>query len=212
MPFLFFLFEAMLISLSGVMAPGPITAVTVGKGNKSPHAGAMVAIGHGIVEFPLMISIFYGFGYLLNVFYVKAVIAFVGGLFLLVMGVDMFRSMKQYEVSPREYTHSPMVAGILLSLGNPYFLIWWATVGAALISRSVSFGLLGFLIFAILHWLCDFLWYYFLSALSFRGGRFFGRRFQKIVFAMCGIFLLFFSGIFILDAVRMFLFSKLFLK
>ncbi len=58
MPLLTFLFEAVLISLSGVLVPGPITAITVEEGNKSPHAGALVAIGHGIVEFPLIISIF----------------------------------------------------------------------------------------------------------------------------------------------------------
>ena len=205
MSLLTFLFEAVLISLSGVMAPGPITAVTVGKGNESPHAGALVAIGHGIVEFPLMISIHYGFGYLLNLFYVEAVVALVGGLFLLVMGVGMLRGIKRFEVSSSEYTYSPLVAGIVLSLGNPYFLIWWATVGAALILRSVSFGMLGFLIFALLHWLCDFLWSYFLSALSFKGGRFLGKRFQKVVFAMSGVFLLFFSGKFIVGAVKMFI-------
>ena len=205
MSLLTFLFEAVLISLSGVMAPGPITAVTVGKGNESPHAGALVAIGHGIVEFPLMISIYYGFGYLLNLFYVEAVVALVGGLFLLVMGVGMLRGIKRFEVSSSEYAYSPLVAGIVLSLGNPYFLIWWATVGAALILRSVSFGMLGFLIFALLHWLCDFLWSYFLSALSFKGGRFFGKRFQKVVFAMSGVFLLFFSGKFIVGAVKMFI-------
>jgi threonine/homoserine/homoserine lactone efflux protein len=98
-----------------------------------------------------------------------------------------------------------VVAGILLSLGNPYFLIWWATVGAALILRSVRFGILGFVTFALAHWLCDFLWSYFLSALSFKGGRFFGQKFQKIVFATSGIFLLFFSGKFILGAVKAFL-------
>jgi len=187
------------------MAPGPITAVAVGKGNESPHAGALVAIGHGIVEFPLMISIFYGFGYLLNLFYVKAVIAFVGGLFLLLMGVSMFRSIEQVEVSSSKYSHSPLIGGILLSLGNPYFLVWWATVGAALILRSISFGILGFSVFALLHWMCDFLWCYFLSALSFKGGRFLGRRFQKVVSAMCAVLLLFFGGKFIADAVRGFL-------
>jgi len=205
MAFLIFLFEAVLISLSGVMAPGPITAVAVGRGTESPHAGAVVAIGHGIIELPLMISIFYGLGYLLNLPYVRGVIAFVGGLFLLIMGANMFRSIKQVEVGSSRYTRSPMMAGILLSLGNPYFLIWWATVGASLILRAAGFGILGFLIFALLHWLCDFLWCYFLSALSFKGGRFFGKRFQKIVFAMCGVFLLFFSGKFMVDAVRVFI-------
>jgi len=58
MALLNFLFTAVVISLSGVMAPGPITAVTIGKGSKSPYAGALIAIGHGIVEFPLMVAIF----------------------------------------------------------------------------------------------------------------------------------------------------------
>lgn len=205
MPFFTFISEAVLISLSGVMAPGPVTAVTIGKGNESPHAGALVAIGHGVIEIPLMISILYGFGYLLSLSYAKMVIAFVGGLFLFFMGIGMFCSIRQVQASSKIYAHSPMVAGILLSLGNPYFLIWWATVGAALILRSVSFGILAFLIFALLHWLCDFLWYYFLSALSFKGGQFFGKRFQKIVFAICGVMLFFFGGKFITDAVRLLL-------
>jgi threonine/homoserine/homoserine lactone efflux protein len=199
-----FLLEAVLISLSGVMAPGPVTAVTVGKGSESPHAGAWVAIGHGIVEFPLMIAIFYGFGSLLDLSYVEAVIALVGGLFLLLTAVGMFRSVKQLKVGSSQYARSPVAAGIALSLGNPFFLIWWATVGAALILRSVNFGLLGFLVFALLHWSCDFLWSYFLSALTFKGGQFFGQRFQKVVFAVSGVFLLFFSGKFIVGALQLF--------
>jgi len=200
MALLNFLFTAVVISLSGVMAPGPITAVTIGKGNKSPHAGALIAIGHGIVEFPLMVAIFYGLGYLLNSVYAKTAIGLVGGLFLLVMAVNMFRSIKRVEVNPNKYSRSPLVDGILLSLGNPYFLIWWATIGSVLILRAVNFGRLGFIIFALVHWLCDFFWYYFLSVLSFKGGQFFGKTFQKIVFAVCGIALLFFGGKFILGS------------
>ncbi len=197
-----FLVEAVLISLSGVMSPGPVAAVAVGKGNESPHAGAWVALGHGMVEFPLMIAIFFGVGYLFGLLYVRAAIAFVGGVVLLIMGVSMLRSIKRAEVGSSKYTRSPVIAGMLLSAGNPYFVIWWATVGAALLMRSVSFGVLGFLLFALLHWLCDFLWGYFLSALSFKGRRFFGRRFQEIVFAACGVFLLIFSGKYIVDAAR----------
>jgi threonine/homoserine/homoserine lactone efflux protein len=197
-----FLLEAVVISLSGVMAPGPITTVTIGKGNESPHAGAWVAIGHGIVEFPLMLFIFFGFGHLLRMPYAKAAISLLGGLFLVMMAVGMFRSVREIKASPSSYARSPTMAGILLSLGNAYFLIWWATVGATLISRSAQFGPAGFLSFALAHLSCDFLWDYFLSALSFKGGQFFGRRFQRAVFAMCGAFLLFYSAKSILDAVQ----------
>ncbi len=232
MGLLLFLLEAMFISLSGVMAPGPMTAVTVGKGNQSPHAGAWIAVGHGIVEFPLMVAVFFGVGYLLELAYVKAAIALVGGAFLLFMGVGMFRSVREggtpedgdaermkevhgdaermKEVdggvervdSVGVETRSPVVAGIMLSLGNPYFLIWWATVGAALVLRAVSFGLVGFVTFAILHWSCDFVWSYLLSALSFKGGAVFGDRFRKTVFVVCGAALVFFSSKLMVDGVR----------
>lgn len=200
-----FLLEAALVSLSGVMAPGPITAVTVGKGSRSPHAGAWVAVGHGVVEFPLMVAIFYGLGRLLDLPYMRGGIGLLGGVFLLWMGVGMLRSIQRVGVSASQHPNSPVMAGMLLSLGNPYFLIWWATVGAALILRATAFGVAGFLAFATLHWSCDFIWCYALSALSFKGGQFFGKVFQKWVFGVCGVFLLFVGGRFIADAVGMLL-------
>ena len=197
-----FLLEAVLISLSGVMAPGPITAVTVSKGTKSPHAGAIIALGHGIVEIPLMILILYGFGEILKVLYIKAIIGLLGGLFLLKMGLGLLKGIKQAKIDSSNDPHSPLMAGIILSLANPYFLIWWATIGSILIFRSITFGLLGFAIFMVLHWSCDFFWCYFLSALSFKGGQFFGNRLQQVLFLICGVFLLFFSSKFIYDAAK----------
>ncbi len=197
-----FLLEAVLISLSGVMAPGPITAVTVSKGTKSPHAGAIIALGHGIVEIPLMILILYGFGEILKILYIKAIIGLLGGLFLLKMGLGLLKGIKQAKIDSSNDPHSPLMAGIILSLANPYFLIWWATIGSILIFRSITFGLLGFAVFMVLHWSCDFFWCYFLSALSFKVGQFFGKRLQQVLFLICGIFLLFFSAKFIYDAAK----------
>lgn len=200
---LFFLFQAIIISLTGVMAPGPITAVTVGTGTRSPHSGVMVAVGHGIVEFPLMVLIYYGLGDFLGQSIVRASIFTLGGLFLLFMGGDMLRSIRRASELTYDRTKKPLAAGILLSMGNAYFLIWWATVGASLISKAVVFGLVGVISFALVHWSCDFIWLYFLSAVSFKGGHLFGVKFQKVVFGVCGTFLLLFSGMFLLDAGRL---------
>jgi threonine/homoserine/homoserine lactone efflux protein len=97
------------------------------------------------------------------------------------------------------------VAGILLSVGNPYLLVWWATVGAALIARAVRFGVWGFLAFALAHWMCDLLWDYFLSALSFKGGQVLGARFQRGIFLLCGACLVLFGGRFVVDGALHFL-------
>jgi len=203
MPFIAFLAQAVIISLSGVMAPGPMTAVTVGSGTKSPHAGALVAIGHGIVEIPLMVLVFYGVGHVLTLLPVRTAVFFLGGLFLLFMGTDMLRSMKTAGQRSGKRDDTPLVAGILFSLGNAYFLLWWVTVGATLIAKAVSFGLIGFAVFAVVHWSCDFVWFYLLSAASFKGGKLFGAKFQRRVFGVCGIFLLVFGLKFVADAVAL---------
>ncbi len=201
MAFLLFIVQAVIISLSGVMAPGPITAVTVGAGTRSPHAGVLVAVGHGIVEFPLMLCIFFGLGFVLNLGYVKIAIFSLGGLFLLFMGADMLQSLKQATTGVSKSTDKPLVAGILLSMGNTYFLLWWATVGTTLISKAVAFGIAGFLIFAVVHWLCDFVWLFVLSAFSYKGGNLLGIRFQQAMFGVCGVFLIVFGVKFMSDAI-----------
>lgn len=194
-----FLFQAVLISLSGALSPGPMTAVAIGKGNESPHAGALIAVGHGIVEFPLMIGIFWGIASFLSGTMVKVVIAILGGLMLIFMGVTLLRGVKSGEMKGSAHNASPVVAGIILAAGNPYFLIWWATVGAALIVSATEYGFLVFIAFMFCHWMCDFVWYYLLSYLSFRGGRSFGIRFQQVTSLICGIFLVIFGSKFMYE-------------
>jgi threonine/homoserine/homoserine lactone efflux protein len=200
MSFLVFLSGAIVISLSGVLAPGPVTAVTIGKGNDSPHAGAWIAVGHGIVEIPLMILLALGIGQYLASAWLKTTLGVLGGFFLIFMAVGLLRGIRGQASNLSRFSGSPVWAGILLSLSSPFFFMWWATIGAALILQSWAFGIAGFIALCASHWLCDFIWSYFLSALSFTGGQFFGRRFQQVVFGVCGVALLVFGGWFLYNA------------
>jgi threonine/homoserine/homoserine lactone efflux protein len=193
MAILTYLFEAVLISLSGVLAPGPITSVTIGYGSKNPRAGAWVAVGHGLVEFPVIAGVSLGVGAVVEIPWVNIAISLIGGAFLVYMGVGMLRSIQTEAVEGELHSGSPLLAGVLLSIGSPYFLIWWATVGAGLILRGMEFGPLAVGAFAAGHWLCDLGWDSFLAGLSFRGGQFFGKRFQQVVFALTGGFLLYYA-------------------
>ncbi len=195
-----FLIQAILISLSGVLAPGPLTVVVVGKGAKSPHAGALIALGHGIVEFPLMILILVGLGPLLRHSVAGAIIGLLGGLVLLWMGVGLLRSLRAGQSVELYKETSPLMAGILMSAGNPYFIVWWATVGATLVFRASEFGIWQFAVFAVVHWSLDLIWYFFLASASYRGTRILGERFLLGVRLVCGLLLLFFGIRFILDA------------
>lgn len=195
-----FLTQAMLISLSGVMAPGPLTVVVVGKGSRSPYAGVLIALGHAIVEFPLMILILVGLGPVLENRTAGAVIGLAGGLLLLWMGIGLLRSVRARDAVEPHREATPFVAGMLMTVANPYFIVWWATVGATLVFGAWSYGVWPFVIFAVLHWSLDLVWDFLLSAASYRGTKMLGHRFRLGVSLVCGALLLFFGGRFIVDA------------
>jgi len=195
-----FLFSVMIISLSGVLMPGPVTTVTVAKGAKHPLAGSLVALGHGVVEFPLIALIYFGVGVLFQKPPVKIGIGVLGGAFLLWMGIDMLRNFRKVEVKTEEKDMNPFVAGMILSAGNPYFLVWWATVGANLVFQSLAFGIMGLFLLAIFHWFWDLAWLQFLSRMSFQGGKFFGKKLQMGVFVVCGLAMIYFGLFFIVSA------------
>lgn len=200
--FISFMLKAALISLSGVLSPGPITAVTVSKGTEHPLTGLYVAIGHAIVELPLMILIAVGLDKYLQINWVRVAIGVLGGLFLFKMGFGLLKNIFSTKIGYDNFNYTPIQAGVILSISNPYFLIWWTTVGAMLLSGAYQFGMVGVILFMLIHLGCDFLWYIFLSSLTFKGGQFFGQRLQQVLFAICGLFLLFFSGKFLYDAIN----------
>ncbi len=200
--FISFMLKAALISLSGVLSPGPITAVTVSKGTEHPLTGLYVAIGHAIVELPLMILIAVGLDKYLQINWVRVAIGVLGGLFLFKMGLGLLKNIFSTKIGYDNFNYTPIQAGVILSISNPYFLIWWTTVGAMLLSGAYQFGMVGVILFMLIHLGCDFLWYIFLSSLTFKGGQFFGQRLQQVLFAICGLFLLFFSGKFLYDAIN----------
>jgi len=198
-----FLIEVVVISLSGVMAPGPVTAAAIGMGTRSRYAGALIAVGHGVVEFPLMILIVLGVGRILKLPTAQIVIGLAGGVFLLIMAIQMMISLCSAEEQQGKVTKSaPVLAGIILSAGNPYFLVWWATVGLTLATTATGIGIWAFAIFAIVHWLCDLVWLSALSWASFKGSVLLGPRGMRIVLMICSAALFIFGLFFIYNAAK----------
>ena len=193
-----FLLQVIVISLSGVMAPGPVTAATLAVGTRSRHGGALIAIGHGIVELPLVALIMVGMDRIFALGAVQVGIGLVGGVVLILMGVSMLRDVGKGPVSEMRYAkQNAIYTGILLSAGNPYFLLWWATVGITLASSAKELGGWAIVIFAAVHWFCDLVWLELLSWSSFKGSRLLREKPQRIILIICGIALLIFGGRFI---------------
>ena len=197
----FFLFQVFVISLSGVMAPGPVTAATIAIGARNRYAGILVAIGHGAFEFPLMFLIILGVGRLLKLAETQIVIGLVGGALLLVMAVQMLISLKTAGGAQAKHNRDrPVLAGVILSAGNPYFLLWWATVGLTYTTRAREMRVIVFVLFSVVHWLCDCIWLGALSWASFKSWGLLGEGGRRIVLLICSAALLVFGLIFIYNA------------
>jgi len=201
--YLFFLVQVLLISLTGVLAPGPMTATALASGLQKPHAGTWLAIGHGIIEFPLMFLILLGIGFVFQYIGVQIAIGLLGGLCLAWMGRQMFLDAKKgilTDAAPQK--RHPLTAGIILSAANPYFLLWWATTGMNLTLQVKPYGLWAFIVFAAVHWLCDWFWLEILSYSSFKGRHLISPRLQQAILIACGAVLVFFAGKFIWNALQ----------
>ena len=188
--FWMFIFSTVGISLSGVMLPGPLTAATIASGYSDRNAGLMIGIGHGIVELPIIALVYLGFANYLSMPIVKQVTGVAGGLLLITMGLMIFFTFKKPVQATSRLTHTPLVTGIIMTAGNPYFLLWWATIGVALIAMAASFGLAGILLFVVLHLACDIGWDQFLSVTVFKTKHLWTPHVQKVIFSICALILI----------------------
>ena len=185
------------------MQPGPVTATVITMGSRNRYAGELLAIGHGIIEFPLMVLIILGMGRILELTATQIIIGLAGGAILLLMSAQMLKALRSSESSETKVLrNNPVLAGIILSAGNPYFLIWWATVGLKLVIEARGFGIWAFGLFALVHWLTDFLWFSALSWASFKGSALMSERAQKKVLGICAGVLFLFGVFFIFSAAR----------
>ena len=201
MALVLFLIQVFIISISGAMQPGPVTATAITMGTRSRWAGSLLAVGHGIVEFPLMVLIIFGLGAIFQKTSAQIVIGILGGLALLYMAYGMFKTVsRSVDIQAGAKKDKPILAGIVLTVSNPYFLIWWATVGLGLAITATKFGLYAFALFAIVHWLVDLLWVTALSLASFHGTTLFGPKVQQRVMQVCAGAMLFFGLFFLYKA------------
>jgi threonine/homoserine/homoserine lactone efflux protein len=185
------------------MMPGPMFAVTLAKSFKSPWAGIQLSLGHAVVEVPLILLIYFGFASFFEEPALQLFLSVVGGSMIAWMGIAMFRARTNVVRKGKDLPYSAFVGGIMASGLNPFFLLWWATVGALLVMRFLEFGLGGLFIFITVHWLTDLLWLSFISVLVYRTHRLWGTRLQEWVFIVASVLLIGFGVWFVVSGVQM---------
>jgi threonine/homoserine/homoserine lactone efflux protein len=198
-----FLASVMLISLTGVMMPGPVTALTITRGTQRREAGALIAVGHGIVEVLIILLIYLGFARYLRLPVVRISVGLAGGLFLLWMGFQMFRTRIKLDDLQKQLSDSSVIAGLALTVVNPYFFLWWATIGTALLASARSFGGGGVIAMGVTHWVCDFSWLYLLSWVVFKSRQLWTYNVHRVVFSVCAALLAGFGVWFLFSSVNL---------
>lgn len=192
-----FFVAVIIVSASGVMAPGPLFASTISSGIRHKTAGFKIALGHTVVELPLVLLI--GLGVLsLEVFpQFRVIITILGAGSVFGFAVLQIRSTLK-NATIQDVKYGPYLTGILLTAFNPFFLIWWFSIGVKLIADAMSLWSIGgiFVMFGVHIWM-DFAWLGFVSITASKGTKFLAGKSYKIFMIVINVILIYFGISFI---------------
>ena len=190
------------ISASGVMSPGPLFTANIVYGLKEGKiAGLKIAMGHTVVEFPLIV--FLGLGTIsLETFpEYRILITVIGAIGLFVFAGLQIKSIfgKDFRNKTNSNKNS-FLAGIFLSALNPFFIIWWLTIGIVLITESISlWGFSGILILFIFHIWMDYVWLFLIAGLASKAKNMLSNNNYKILIIGLSILLVYFGVNFLIE-------------
>lgn len=194
--------SSFVVAFSGALVPGPLFTITVSESVKrGAIAGPMIILGHGILELLLVLLLLFGVAPFLTAERARLSIAVIGGAILVVMGVIMIKDARAAKLDISSGGNGrglhPVISGVVGSLSNPYWLIWWATAGLGYLVASMKYGFAGVAAFFAGHIAADLAWYSLLSLAVSRGRKMIGDRGYRFMLYGCGLFLLGFGAWFI---------------
>jgi threonine/homoserine/homoserine lactone efflux protein len=205
-----------LTALTGAMAPGPLMTYTlmksIGGKRRGYLMGAWIIAGHAILEIGIIFFLLLGFSFLFKNMLIVRTIGVLGGGILCYFGISIIRDVFAGKISTsfaevencggnrddscsKGTLENPLAGGILVSMSNPYWWVWWATIGLAfMIQFDVSFrNPAKLLAFFLGHEAGDLAWYLAISFLAFFGLRHLNQKAYYGILMICGIFMFFFG-------------------
>jgi len=198
------------MSLSGALMPGPMLTYTIARAVRSGRGGWLlgprVVIGHAALEALLLFGLALGVVEFLHAPLATKIIGVTGAILLAWMGIGLIREAVRGRAldlqagSRREgalvsQIH-PALAGTLVSLSNPYFWVWWITIGSAFLVRfDVTLQRWqALLAFYLGHELGDFGWYTAVSTVLHLGRRSIPPVVTTVILGACGVIIIGFGA------------------
>ena len=203
MDILNFVVTIILVTASGALAPGPLFFATIAHGTKhGAKSGLILSVAHTVVEFTLIMFFALGLLTVANEPIVRFVVGITGGLFLIVFGIIQIRNSALFKSEQSKFNkssfHHVFFIGLAFTGLNPFFIIWWLTVGAELILISLAFAsFIGVIFMYICHVWMDYVWLIGVAHLSKKGTDIIGSKGYRILIGLFGAILIYFGITFI---------------
>jgi len=201
-----FVATIVIITASGALAPGPLFFATVSHGTKhGAKTGLVFSVAHTVVEFSLIMLFALGLLTVASEPIVKIVIGVIGGIVLIAFGAFQIRNSiisKTEEIkNPKSSYRHLFLIGLAFTGLNPYFILWWLTVGAQLIIIALEFAaLLGVVFMFICHVWMDYVWLTGVAYFAKKGTNVMGLKWYKPLMIIFGVILIYFGLSFILGS------------
>jgi threonine/homoserine/homoserine lactone efflux protein len=203
------LLVAFAIGLTGALTPGPTLIATIRASVEHGwYAGPVIIAGHCLVEFVVFILILVGLITVAGQY--SWLIAAFGGFALVIFGIMTILGSRTMSISgtlaagvdiakPGWWSIGNngigqlFLSGVLTSIANPYFWVWWLSIGSAMVVAGLEGGLILGVAFLVGHWVADITWYTVVSVTIHRGRTLLSDNWYRAIIALCGAFLVIFG-------------------
>ena len=199
-----------IVALSGAMMPGPLLAITISRtAERGFWAGPLLILGHGLLEIVLVVALAHGLSDFVGSSLFSGIIGLIGGAVLTIMGFVTTIQGRHKTLLAISDTHRSsgtgtlVLSGVIASLSNPYWLIWWATLGVTYMLWSLQRGIPGVISFYSGHILADFAWYSLISLIIATGRKILSDAIYRGLLVTCGLALLALGIYFIISGIQL---------
>jgi threonine/homoserine/homoserine lactone efflux protein len=188
---------AFALGLTGALAPGPTLVATINSSLSGGWSmGPKVTLGHMVSELLIVLVVVAGLATVAMNY--TTLVAGIGGAALVIFGLLTIAGSRTASLTGAGngtpgVTANPYLAGFFTSVANPYFWIWWLTVGSAMLVSGLASGIILACVFMAGHWCADLAWFTAVSTGISRGTTIISDRVYRAVMVVCGVFLVLFG-------------------
>ena len=202
--------------MSGALMPGPMLAVTIKESlEQGWPAGFFITTGHAVAEIAILCLFALGLSTVIQLQWITAVVGIIGGLVLFIMGSDMLMGALRDrvgldlnggdkpagQITPGSIGRA-VGAGVIVSAANPYWIIWWLTIGVMYVAEALKYGWVGLGFFYTGHILADYVWYVLIAVIAATGKKFLTAAVYKGIIAGCGVLMMILALYFSLQGIK----------